>query len=126
MPKFTTSNAVKPLTEEATTPRVLAQWEVRRLTQISLAKQATQGIFGNEIAQVNEETLLFLEEQIPELAACALTKSYCHALASGANVLEAVDGALVETAPDGNRQFIRALPQPYQVKLGSKRFRQAD
>ncbi len=83
-------------------------------------------LFGHEIAQVNEKTMQFLEEKIPELAVGALNQAYCNALASGATVLEAVDGALVETAPDGSRKFIQSLPAPYSVKLGSKRIRRAD
>jgi len=126
MPKFRTSIVVKPLIEDAITPRALAQRKVRRLTQISLAKQATRSFLGDEIVQMHEKTMLSLEEHIPELAACALKHAYYQALASGASVLEAVDGSLVATKQDGSRQFLQALPSPYQIKLGSKRFRRAN
>lgn len=133
MSKFITSNTVKPLMplakliplSEETARRTefqLAREEARK--QFS-AKQATQGIFGENIEHVDEESLRFLEEQIPALATSALKQAYENALASGANVLEAVDGALVETTADGSRQFLQALPPPYQVSLGSKRVRQA-
>ncbi len=133
MSKFITSNTVKPLmpvaqliplSEETARPSAfqLAREEVRK--QFS-AKQATQGIFGENIEHEDEESLRFLEQQIPALASSALKLAYQNALASGANVLEAVDGALVATAPDGNQQFIQALPPAYQVSIGSKRVRRA-
>lgn len=133
MSKFITANTVKPLMplakliplSEETAGRSefqLAREEARK--QFS-AKQATQGIFGENIEHEDEESLRFLEGQIPALATTTLKQAYENALASGANVLEALDGALVETAPDGNRQFIQALSPAYQVAIGSKRVRRA-
>ncbi len=99
-----------------------AREEVRKLFA---AKQATQRIFGSNVENDDEENLRFLEEQIPELASAILKQSYKNALASGATVLEAVDGALVETAADGSRQLIHALPPSFPASIGSRRVRRA-
>jgi hypothetical protein len=69
---------------------------------------------------INEATMRFLEEHIPELADSAIKQAYWRALASGTSVLECEGGALVEVHPDGTRKIIRQL-QPYTpVKLGQK------
>jgi hypothetical protein len=76
-----------------------------------------------KIMQLDEKSIRRLEEQIPQLASQALRRAYVAALASGNNVLEAINGKLVETSPDGSMRVIRSLPPPTQVVLGSKRVR---
>jgi hypothetical protein len=76
-----------------------------------------------KIMQLDEKSMLRLEEQIPELARQALKRAYVEALASGNKVLEAINGMLVETSPDGSMRVIRSLPPPTRVVLGSKRVR---
>lgn len=69
---------------------------------------------------LTEEAMQFLEEHIPELAEGAFRQAYWAALASGNSVLEARDGALVETHPDGTFTFIKKLPPPLHVIKGQR------
>ena len=70
--------------------------------------------------KMNEKTLCFLEEHIPELAKAALKQAYWRALASGSSVLQAEEGALVEVHPDGTKTFIKHLPSSIPVIKGQK------
>ena len=85
-----------------------------------------QRLFGERISALPESVMQQFEELIPELAQSAVRKAYSEALASGATVLEAITGELVETSADGNRRFIKSLPAPYKVELGAKRIRRAN
>lgn len=67
---------------------------------------------------LSEESMLFLEEQIPELAEAAIRQAYWDALNSGSSVLEYDDSALVEVFPDGTRKIIKSLPAQSKVIPG--------
>ena len=69
---------------------------------------------------VNEETMRFLEEHIPELADSAVKQAYWAALASGSNVLMCENGTLVEVHPDGTQKIIKRLEQPTSVTKGQR------
>lgn len=67
---------------------------------------------------LTEENMLFLEEQIPELAESAVRQAYWDALNSGSSVLEYQNGALIEVFPDGTHKFVKKLPSQSKVKPG--------
>lgn len=67
---------------------------------------------------MDEKTVRFLEEHIPELAVAALKQAYWRALASGHSVLKAEENALVEVHPDGTTTFIKSLPPSIPVIKG--------
>jgi len=69
---------------------------------------------------LNEESMCFLEEQIPDLAEAAFKQAYWEALNSGSSVLEYADGALVEVFPDGSRKILKTLPSQVKAKPGQK------
>ena len=73
--------------------------------------------------KLNEKTMSYLENRIPELAEGAVKKAYCKTLASGNKVLEAVNGQLVESRPDGTRKIIKTLPKPVSVVPGLRKIR---
>ena len=83
-------------------------------------------VFGERISALPESDMCQLEEQMPEFAQSALTIARDQALASGATVLEAINGELVEASADGSRRFIKSLPAPYKVEAGAKRIRRAN
>ena len=56
---------------------------------------------------MTEESMRFLEENIPILADAAVKQAYWQALASGSSVLVYEDGALVEIFPDGTRKVLK-------------------
>lgn len=57
----------------------------------------------------SDETLDFLEEQIPTLAQSAVTVAYWEALSAGLSVLQVEEGHLIETSPDGTRRIIKEV-----------------
>lgn len=67
---------------------------------------------------LTEESMQFLEEQIPELAEAAVRQAYWDALNSGSSVLEYENGALVEVFPDGTRKRIKNLPPQQKARPG--------
>jgi hypothetical protein len=69
---------------------------------------------------LNEESMSFLEEHIPELAAIAFKQAYWAALASGSSVLIREKGNLVEVFPDGKHKFIKQLLPSTPVTPGQK------
>lgn len=69
---------------------------------------------------LDEESISFLEEHIPELAEGAFKQAYWAALASGSSVLISENGNLVEVFPNGKRKFIKHLPPPISVTPGEK------
>lgn len=71
--------------------------------------------------ELSERTMRALEERIPELASGAVKQAYVQALVSGSNVLEVINGQLVESHPDGSRKVLRSLAPALRVKPGSKR-----
>ena len=70
---------------------------------------------------VSEKWISTLEKQIPELARGAVKQAYARALASGSSVLEAKNGKLVESHPDGSERIIKSLPTGLIVKPGTRR-----
>lgn len=69
---------------------------------------------------MNEIAMRTLEEQIPKLAVQALNQAYYNALASGQSVLEAINGELIETRPDGTFRFLKSLPSPIVIVPGQR------
>lgn len=70
--------------------------------------------------KINEETMRYLEEHIPELADLAVKQAYWQALAAGNVVLESDKGNLVEVHPDGTRKIIKPLAPSTPVIKGQK------
>lgn len=68
----------------------------------------------------SEESLTFLETQIPELAEAAMRQAYWEALNSGSSVLEYAESVLVEVFPDGRRVQHKSLPVQQQVTPGQR------
>lgn len=69
---------------------------------------------------MDEKSLRFLEECIPELAEGAVTQAYWQALAAGHFVLKSENGMLIEVHPDGTKKVIKKLDPPTPVKKGLK------
>lgn len=69
---------------------------------------------------LDEESISYLEEHIPDLAEIAFKQAYWSALASGSSVLICRDGDLVEVYPNGTSKFIKHLPPAIRVKPGQK------
>lgn len=73
--------------------------------------------------QLDENSMSNLEKRIPELAEGAVKQAYCKTLASGRRVIEAINGQLVESSPDGTTRVLKPLPAPTPVIPGQKRVR---
>ncbi len=73
--------------------------------------------------QLDEKSMSNLEKRIPELAEGAVKQAYCKTLASGRRVIEAINGQLVESSPDGTTRVLKPLPAPTPVIPGQKRVR---
>ena len=69
---------------------------------------------------MDEKTMLFLEEHIPELADVAFKQAYWQALAEGSKVLKVENNFLVEVSPDGSQKMIKELPAQIKVTPGQK------
>lgn len=65
--------------------------------------------------KLDEKAMSFQEEKIPELAEGAFKRAYYQSLAAGNTVIEAINGELVETAPDGSRKVLKRLPKPIEI-----------
>ena len=59
--------------------------------------------------RLSEAELDFLEQQIPALAAAAVTVAYYEALARGDSVLQVEGDELIEQFPDGTKRFVKKL-----------------
>ncbi|MBW4056061.1 MAG: hypothetical protein HIU83_11810 [Proteobacteria bacterium] len=75
--------------------------------------------------RLDEKTMCELEERIPFLAEDAVKKARTKTLSSGRNVVEAVNGKLIESHPDGSYRVIRPLASPIPVASGQKRIRRS-
>lgn len=75
--------------------------------------------------RLDEKTMRDLEERIPFLAEDAVKKARTKTLSSGRNVVEAVNGKLIESHSDGTYRVIRSLAPPISVALGQKRLRRS-
>ena len=69
---------------------------------------------------MTEESMRFLEENIPILADAAVKQAYWQALASSSSVLVCEDGALVEMFPDGTRKVLKQLEPQTEIIPGQR------
>ena len=70
--------------------------------------------------KINERTMSAREKLIPELAEYAVKNARSRTLQSGRSVVEAVDGKLVVTKPDGSREVLKSLAASITVVPGQK------
>lgn len=70
--------------------------------------------------KLDEASIRYLEEQIPQLAESALRKAFWATLSSGQSVLAVEDGYLCEFFPDGTKKKIKATNPRTPVKTGQK------
>ena len=68
-----------------------------------------------------EQTLDYLEQQIPSLSGAAVGVAYVQALASGQRVLVSGDDGVYEAFADGTRTLVKPLEKPLSVPVGTKR-----
>lgn len=68
-------------------------------------------------SSTHEQTLDFLESQIPALAAAAVVAARHNALASGLSVLQIEGDELIEQFPDGSRRLVKTLTPRVPVVL---------
>ena len=68
---------------------------------------------------LDEKTIQFVENQIPELAGQATHQAFWHSLSSGDTVLVSQEGQLWEVFPDGHRQYVKDLTGPTTVQQRS-------
>lgn len=69
---------------------------------------------------MNEATITYLEEHIPELADAATKQAYWQTLAFGDSVVELENNQLVEVFPDGSRKVLKTMPPAVPVVRGQK------
>ena len=72
---------------------------------------------------LDEKTVENLERRIPELAEGAVKQAHAKALASGRKVVEAVNGELIESHPDGSFTVLKKIQPPVAVVPGQKKVR---
>jgi len=70
--------------------------------------------------KLDEASICYLEEHIPQLAESALRQAYWATLASGQSVLGVEDAFLYEFFPDGSKRKIKAINPQTPVKPGQK------
>lgn len=68
----------------------------------------------------SEETLDYLEQQIPSLSAAAVDVAYWQALAAGQEVLVSGDGGIYQAFADGTRKLIKVTEKPLSVPVGTR------
>ncbi len=68
----------------------------------------------------SEQTLDYLEQQIPSLSAAAVDVAYFQALASGQTVLVSGEGGIYQALPDGTQKLVKKLAKPLSVPVGTK------
>jgi hypothetical protein len=73
--------------------------------------------------KLTEKAMSKQENRIPKLAENAVKQARLRTLASGRSVIEAVDGNLIESRPDGTFKVIRSLAAPIPVTPGQTRIR---
>lgn len=71
----------------------------------------------------NEKAMSSLETRIPELAEGAVKQACRKNLAAGRKAVEAVNGQLIESYPDGTSRVIKPLTAPTPVVPGQRRVR---
>ena len=70
--------------------------------------------------KLDEATVLNLERRIPELAEGAVRQAYSKTLASGRTVVEAINGQLIESHPDGSSKVLKNIHPPTPIAPGQK------
>lgn len=65
--------------------------------------------------KLNEKTMSAREKRIPQLAEDAVKQARSKALKAGRKVVEAVDGQLIESYPDGTQKVLKRIPPPIPV-----------
>lgn len=70
--------------------------------------------------KLDEKTMSRRENRIPQLAENAVKQARTKTLNAGRSVVEAVNGKLIETRPDGSVKEIRSLAAPIPVSPGQK------
>lgn len=73
--------------------------------------------------KLDERTIVSREDRIPQLAADAVKQARTRVLASGRSVVEAVNGKLIESHPDGTHRVLKSVPERTQVAVGQKKIR---
>ncbi len=68
--------------------------------------------------ELNEKTIDYLEQAIPELAQAATRQAYWQALASGSSVLVSDNGVIKEMFPDGTSRVIEKTAPWVKVQKG--------
>ena len=66
--------------------------------------------------KLDDKTLDFLEKQIPDLMAAAITVAYNDALADGESVLQVEGDELIEQFPDGSKRVIEKIETKHQKR----------
>ena len=67
-----------------------------------------------------EQTLGYLEQQIPSLSAAAVDVAYWQALATGQAVLVSGEGGIYEAHADGTKKLVKHLAKPLSVPVGTR------
>ena len=73
--------------------------------------------------KIDEKTMRKREGRIPQLAESAVKQARTRTLASGRSVVEAVNGKLIESRPDGSHKVLKSIPAPTHVVVGQKKVR---
>jgi hypothetical protein len=68
----------------------------------------------------SEQTLDYLEQQIPALSGAAVDVAYWQALASGQKVLVSGEGGVYEAFADGTQKLVKTLEKPLSVPVGTR------
>ena len=75
--------------------------------------------------KLDEKTMSKRENRIPQLAENAVKQARTKTLKSGRSVIEAVDGKLIESRPDGSHKVLRSISAPISVAPGQKRIKRS-
>ena len=67
---------------------------------------------------MNEKTIDYLEQAIPELAQAATRQAYWQALAAGSSVLVSENGVIKEMFPDGTSRVVEKTAPWVKVQKG--------
>jgi len=67
-----------------------------------------------------EQTLDYLEQQIPSLSAAAVDVAYWQALASGQEVLVSGEDGIYQVFADGTRKLVKSLEPRLSVPAGTR------
>jgi hypothetical protein len=73
--------------------------------------------------KLDEKTMSKRENRIPQLAESAVKQARSKTLAAGRSVIEAINGNLIESRPDGTSTVLKSIPAPTHVVVGQKKLR---